>query len=207
MTPHPCLRRATTSVLVAVALISGAILLVGDQFGSALNSAGNSVLTQPARASGEIAACVAEESMRLITVGRERCRPDELELASGPTPATEPSLQGVRTIPASVDGAGRGPDDGVSGFEIVTAKAPVAVNRAATGEARCPASKVAVGGGVRRDIDSAGRAGSEDQMEVTVSGPLLPGGGNDGHGWTATVRNTGPSPISIVVAAICVFSR
>ena len=260
MTSHLCLRPATTSVLMAVALISGAILLVGDRFGSAPSS----VLTQPVRSDGRIAACVAEEDMRLITVGRERCRPDEVELGSEPASPGDLGLSGVATIPAgppglpgpagpagppgppgppgpgaSASGRGRaasaehgpaaaigpagpagppgpagpsGPSghpgvDGVSGFELVIAKMPVAVRQSATGEARCPAGKVAVGGGVLRDPDGPGAAGSEDRMEVAVSGPLLPGGGNGGHGWTATVRNTGSSRISVVVAAICVISR
>jgi hypothetical protein len=105
MTSHPCLRPATTSVLAAVALISGAILLVGDRFGSARSY----VLTQPVRSEGRIAACVAEEDMRLITVGREQCRPDELELGSGPASPGDLGVSGAGTIPASVDGPGRGP--------------------------------------------------------------------------------------------------
>ncbi len=47
----------------------------------------------------------------------------------------------------------------------------------------------------------------EDRTEVVVSGPLLPGGDAGGYGWTATVRNTGSSPLSVVVAAICVILR
>lgn len=77
-TSHPCFRRATTSVLVAVALISGAMLLLGDRFEPASSYA----LSQPVRAGGAIAACVAEENMRLVALDRERCRPEELELAS-----------------------------------------------------------------------------------------------------------------------------
>src|SRR5687768_15415498 len=105
MKSHPCLRPATTSVLAAVALISGVILLVGDRFGSARSS----VLTQPVRSDGRIAACVAEADMRLITVGREQCRPDELELGSGPASPGDLGLSGAAAIPASVDRAGRGP--------------------------------------------------------------------------------------------------
>ena len=74
---HPCLRRATTSVLVAVALISGAILLLGDRFDAVPGYA----LTQPVRVEAHMAACVAEEGMRLINSDLERCRPGELELA------------------------------------------------------------------------------------------------------------------------------
>src|SRR5918999_2059189 len=75
---HHYLHRATTSVLVAVALISGAILLLGDRFDAVPGYA----LTQPVRVEAHMAACVAEESMRLINSELERCRPGELELAS-----------------------------------------------------------------------------------------------------------------------------
>jgi hypothetical protein len=76
MPASPCLRRATTSVLVAVGLISGAILLLGDRF----EAANGYALTQPARMDAHIAACVAEESMRLIDSARERCHAGELTL-------------------------------------------------------------------------------------------------------------------------------
>jgi hypothetical protein len=89
-TSHRCLRRATTSVLVTVALISGAMLLLGDRFHAAPGYA----LTQPVRVEAPIAACVADESMRLINPDRERCRPGELTL-------------------------GRAGTDGPFGFEIV----------------------------------------------------------------------------------------
>jgi hypothetical protein len=79
-TCHPYLRRATTSVLVAVALISGAILLLGDRF----DAVPGYTLTQPARIDARIAACVAEESMRLINADREQCRPGELALVAAP---------------------------------------------------------------------------------------------------------------------------
>src|SRR5688500_15267327 len=85
--PH-CLRRATTSVLVAVALIAGATLLLGDRFGSVPSHA----LTQTVRAGAPVAACVAEENMRLITVGRDRCQPGELELASSANDAGRAEL-------------------------------------------------------------------------------------------------------------------
>jgi hypothetical protein len=65
-----------TCVLVAVGLISGAILLLGDRFEAGPGYA----LTRPARADSGIAACVAEESMRLIDSARERCQPGELTL-------------------------------------------------------------------------------------------------------------------------------
>src|SRR5437867_1499424 len=78
MFASPYLRRATTSVLVAVGLTSGAILLLGDRFDAAPGYA----LTQPVRIDAHIAACVAEESMRLIDSGRERCQPGELALES-----------------------------------------------------------------------------------------------------------------------------
>jgi hypothetical protein len=122
--------------------------------------------------------------MRLITLGRERCRPDEIELGSGNASPGEP---------------------GLSGYEIVTARTPVAARETGLGEARCPAGKVTVGGGVLLDPESPER--SVGQLEVPMSGPLLPGAGNAGHGWTATVRNSGSSPIGALVAAICVISR
>jgi hypothetical protein len=65
-----------TSVLVAVGLISGAVLLLGDRFDAPPGYA----LTQPARIDSHIAACIADESMRLIDPSRERCRPGELTL-------------------------------------------------------------------------------------------------------------------------------
>jgi hypothetical protein len=73
-TPH--LRRAMTSVLVAVALLSGAILLLGDRFETSPRYA----LTRPVRTDVHIAACVAEESLRLIDSAEERCHPGELTL-------------------------------------------------------------------------------------------------------------------------------
>jgi hypothetical protein len=92
-TPPQCLRRATTPVLVAVALISGAILVLGDRFD---RTAGYAV-TQPIRFEARIAACVADESMRLINPDHERCRPDERELVSGPAaPSGGPAV--VATI-------------------------------------------------------------------------------------------------------------
>jgi hypothetical protein len=96
----------------------------------------------------------------------------------------------------------------VTGFEIVTAKVAVATRGSAAGEARCPAGKVAVGGGVLPDPESPRRAGAEDRMDVVVSAPLLPGGDGGGYGWTATVKNTSSSvPLAVVVAAICVTLR
>ena len=69
--------RAMTSVLVAVGLICGGVLLLGDRFDA---RPGDSLLTQAARVEVHIAACVAEENMRLIDPGREHCRPGELTL-------------------------------------------------------------------------------------------------------------------------------
>jgi hypothetical protein len=96
----------------------------------------------------------------------------------------------------------------VSGFEIVTAKVVVPSRESAAGEARCPAGKVAVGGGVVPDPDSARKPGApENRMEVVVSSPLL-GNGDAGYGWTATVKNTSSNaPLSVVVAAICLTLR
>jgi hypothetical protein len=88
--PSKCsayLRRATTSVLVAVALVSGGILLVGDRFDVAPGYA----LTESTRLSTRIAACVADENMRLINPDQERCRPGEIQLASERAhPSAEP---------------------------------------------------------------------------------------------------------------------
>jgi len=269
-TCNPYLRRATTSVLVAVALVGGAILLLGDRFDAARGDAP----AQPVRVEARIAACVADESMRLIDPDRERCHPDERELASehadqptsaraslraqpaasGPSGATglaglagppgpqgpvgPPGPAGPSGPPGAVGSAGRaagatgaaepaapaGPDgaqgppgppgavgqrgaDGVSGFEIVIAKVSVGGRETAAGEARCPAGKVAVGGGVLPDPDSPRMpAGSEDRMGVVASGPLLPGGAG-GYGWTATVKNTSSAPLPVIVAAICVVTR
>lgn len=80
---HPSLRRATTSVLVGVALVAGAILLLGDRF----DSAGGAALRQPVHVEAHIVACVADESMRLVNPDREQCHPGERELASERTPA------------------------------------------------------------------------------------------------------------------------
>jgi hypothetical protein len=96
----------------------------------------------------------------------------------------------------------------VAGFEIVTTKVAVASRESAGGEARCPAGKVALGGGVLPDPDSPRRAGAEDRMDVAVSGPLLGGADGSGYGWTATVKNTsGTTPLAVVVAALCVALR
>jgi hypothetical protein len=77
MFESPHLRRAMTAVLVAVGAICAAVLLLGDRFGAARSYA----TTRVDRVHGaHIAACVAEESMRLIDIGRERCGPGELML-------------------------------------------------------------------------------------------------------------------------------
>ena len=162
MSASPYIRRATTSVLIAVALIGGAILFLGDRFDAVPGYA----LTQPVRVEARVAACVAEESMRLIDSDVERCRPGELELASQHTA------------------------------------------QSAVGQVRCPAGKVAVGGGVLPDPDNPRKGDApQDRTEVVVSGPLLPSGDAGGYGWTATVRNTGTAPLSVIVAAICVILR
>jgi hypothetical protein len=270
VTSHPCLRRATTSVLIGVALIGGAILLLGDRF----DAAGGSALSQPVHVEAHIVACVAEESMRLINPDRERCRPGERELASeragtpatgvptgsapagllslstpgsagpagppgppGPAGPSGPPGPAGSTVRAAVSDAGpggrtpavaagatggaAGPPgppgppgspgrpgaDGVSGFEIVTTKVAVSSRSSAGGEARCPAGKVALGGGVLPDPDSPQRTGAEDRMDVVVSSPLLPRDGG-GYGWTATVRNTsGSAPLAVMVTAVCVTLR
>ena len=96
----------------------------------------------------------------------------------------------------------------MSGFEIVSAKLARGKPAVSRGEARCPAGKVAVGGGVLPDPESPRKGGApEDRMEVVVSAPLLPSGDAGGYGWTATVKNTGTAPLSVVVAAICVILR
>lgn len=252
---HPCLRRATTSVLVAVALISGAMLLLGDRFDAAPGYA----LTQPVRVEAHIAACVAEESMRLIDPEGERCHPGELTLGSDrihpsaeagppgppgpagppgppgpPGPAGPPGAPakaatssttagapagrtataaagsgsaGAPGLPGPPGPAGRAGADGVSGFEVVTAKVAVPGRASASGEARCPAGKVAVGGGVLPDPDMAKEGVPDDRMTVVVSAPRLPGGDAPGYAWTVTVKNTGTSPLAILVAAICVALR
>ena len=148
MPASPHLRRATNSVLVAVALLGGAILLLGDRFDAAPGYA----LTQPVRTSGHIAACVAEESMRLIDTAWERCQPDELALASertqSPGATGEAGPVGLPGPPGPPGSPGRPGADGVAGFELVTAKVSVPKGQSAGGEARCPAGKVALGGGV-----------------------------------------------------------
>ena len=273
-TSHTCLRRATTSVLVAVALVSGAVLLLGDRFDQARGYA----LGQPVHPEAHIAACVADESMRLINPDRERCHPSERELVSQPTDRPEPAeltvaghpgpglfsltaLPGAsgppgpagppgppgpagppgsggttaaagrpgppgtgaagRTAaasgpsgPAGVPGPpgptgppGRAGVDGVSGFEIVTAKVAIPGRQSAAGETRCPAGKVAVGGGVLPDPENPGKGAPEDRMDVLVSAPLLPTDAG-GYGWTATIKNTsGTAALSVLVAAICVTLR
>ena len=252
MSASPYIRRATTSVLIAVALIGGAILLLGDRFDAVPGYA----LTQPVRVEARMAACVAEESMRLIDSDLERCRSDELELASqhtavgapgppgpaGPAgPPGAPGPPGPRGAPGSAGGGGRAPAgtdppgrasadaasapgspgppgppgpagragaDGVSGFEIVSAELALTSRQSAVGQVRCPVGKVAVGGGVLPDPDSPRKGDApEDRTEVVVSGPLLPSGDGGGYGWTATVRNTGTAPLSVIVAAICVILR
>ncbi len=80
MSDSPYVRRATTPVLVAVALTSGAIVLLGDHF----DSASGYVLAKPVRTEEGMAACVAEESMRLINADREQCHRDEVTLIEAP---------------------------------------------------------------------------------------------------------------------------
>ena len=76
--PHPPSRRVTASVLFVVAIVSGGILLLGDRFGVTPSYA----LDRSTRVSARIAACVADENMRLIDPAREWCRPGEIELIS-----------------------------------------------------------------------------------------------------------------------------
>jgi putative Mg2+ transporter-C (MgtC) family protein len=68
--------RATTSVLLAVALVGGAMVLLGDRFATDPGYA----LARVARAGPHVAACVADESLRLIDTDRERCHPGEVTL-------------------------------------------------------------------------------------------------------------------------------
>ncbi|HZQ76309.1 MAG TPA: hypothetical protein VFE55_03195 [Acidimicrobiia bacterium] len=186
------LRRATSSVLVAVALIGGSILLLGDRFGAA----GGGDLAQPVHVEARIAACVADESMRLIDTDRERCHADERELAS--ERGERPARAGTRSTEAAV-----------SGYETVTSQFTMAGRGTGSGEARCPAEKVAVGGGVRPDPDAPRKAGATDpaaRMEIVASGPR-PGDAAGGSGWTAAVRNTATAPLAVIVAVICVAAR
>src|SRR5438067_2074174 len=174
-TSHPYLRRTTTSVLAAVALISGAILLLGDRF----DAARGDVVGQTVQPEARIAACVADESMRLINPAREQCKPGERELVSEHSPAAAGA--------GEAGGAGAGPNDGRG----------------------VPAGIVSLVGRVLPDPEAAAKSGTpEDRMELVVSAPRLPGGDPAGSGWTATVRNTsGTAPLAIVVAAICLALR
>jgi len=98
-TPHPYLRRTTTPVLVAVALVSGAVLLLGDRF----DAARGDVLGQavPAVApEARIAACVADESMRLIDPDRDQCKPGERQLVA-PQSAPRPAVADGRDRPGA----------------------------------------------------------------------------------------------------------
>jgi hypothetical protein len=94
----------------------------------------------------------------------------------------------------------------VSGFEVVTAKVAVGARQTVGGEVRCPANKVAVGGGALPDPEGAA-AGAPGRMELVASAPLLPAGGDGGYGWMATVKNVSSSTLTVVVAAICVAVR
>jgi hypothetical protein len=214
MSASPYIRRATTSVLVAVGLLGGTILLLGDRFDTVPGYAlSGYTLTQPTPMEGQVAACVAEESMRLIDTGRERCQPGELSLAS------QHSSPGGGAPERETSTAATGPADGVAGFEVVTAEVAVPKGRSAAGEARCPTGKVALGGGVLPDSEGPRAGGDpEDRMDVVLSGPLLPGpllpgsvltGRTEaaGYGWRARVKNTGGPALSVVVAALCVTLR
>ena len=205
-TCHPYLRRTTTSVLLAVALVSGGILLLGDRFHETPGYA----LTQRSAIAARIAACVAEENMRLVNPDQEQCQPGEVELTSdrsGLQPISAAGMPGPAGPAGPPGPAGRAGTDGVSGFEIVTAKLSVPSREAASGEARCPAGKVAVGGGVLPEAENGGKSEkAAERMDVAVSAPLLPGG-DGGSGWVATVRNTHTATLSLVVAAVCVALR
>lgn len=86
--PEPFVRRADAAVLAVVALLSGAVLLLGDRF----ETSANDRLVQPVHVEARIAACVGDETMRLINPDRERCHPGERELTP---PATEPAAGGA----------------------------------------------------------------------------------------------------------------
>src|SRR5437763_14002945 len=114
-TSHPYLRRTTTSVLAAVALISGAILLLGDRF----DAARGDVVGRTVQSEARIAACVADESMRLINPDREQCRPGERKLVSEHSPAAagagEAGGGGAGPADGRAGGAGAGPPRGGGG--------------------------------------------------------------------------------------------
>ena len=240
---RPYLRRTTTSVLVAVALVSGGILLLGDRFHVTPGYA----LTERSPVPARIAACVAEENMRLVNPDQEQCRPGELQLTS-PRSALQPISAGGLAGPAGPPGppgpegpagppgppgpagsgrlaagsggpqgpsgppgppgaAGPAGTDGVSGFEVVTARVAVPGRQSASGEARCPAGKVALGGGVLPEpVEGNKNEQAAERMDVTISAPRLPGS-DGGSGWVATVRNTHTGGLSVVVAALCVALR
>lgn len=73
--PYP--RRATLFVMATVTLASGGILLLGDRISAAPNEA----FTPAGALAPRVAACLADESVRLIDTGREQCGRDELELS------------------------------------------------------------------------------------------------------------------------------
>jgi hypothetical protein len=264
-TSHPSLHRAKTSVMAAVALISGGVLLLGDRFdpaapGAAIRHASNSTV--------RIAACVADETMRLIDPERQQCELGEHELVSEhlhpavqaagrdgtgglvsvaahgppgpagppgppgpagpPGPPGPPASRGARpagsTIgaPAVRSATAAGPSgppgllgppgpagpkgaDGISGYELVTARVVVAKRSTASGTAQCPAGKVVLGGGAVPDPEVPRTSGPEDQPQIVVSSPVLPAGAPAASAWTVTVKNAAPSgaPITMIVVAIC----
>lgn len=106
------------------------------------------------------------------------------------------SLQGPQG-PAGPEGpvGPQGPQGtpGVSGYQHVVADALVPQNAFRTHDAGCPAGKVVVGGGVS-SVDST-------YIRVAESAPLT-----EGRGWTAGVRNTKSTPVTVYVWAVCVFS-
>ncbi len=197
MTSPYCLRRATMSLLAAVTLIGGAVLFLGGRFSVGPGHA----LTQTVQAGAPIAACVAEVNMRLITLDRDRCHPGELELASGGLDVARPDNPPPgASAPPGVSGP-----PGASGYEVVIARFAIGARQTAGGEARCPAGKVAVGGGSLPDPEGADRRGAEERTQLAMSGPLLPG--DQGSGWTVSVKNLGSPPLQLVVVAICVGLR
>jgi hypothetical protein len=147
-------------------------------------------------AGGVVHACLLKNvgTIRVIDTAKSglpgHCSNVETELtwnqkgeAGAPGAPGAPGAQGAQGAPGA---------DGVSGYEVVTASEEVLGGAVWFGTVRCPAGKVATGGGFTNSPASF-------DTVVNASGPAF-----DATAWTGSVRNNGGSSVQTTVSVICI---